>query len=521
MSDALDALPELLAAHLQLSIMAVLIGTAFAVPAGILAAARPRVGRAVVGLASIIQTIPALALLALMVPLLASMNLRSIGTLPAAIALVLYGLLPVIRNTIVALTTIDPALREAAQGVGMTPMQQLWLVELPLARPVILAGIRTATVTTVGMATLSTPVGAPSLGNLIFGGLQTRNLAFVLVGCISAAALAIALDQCVAAVARLSDSAEPARRATTGPWYGLRMNRAAALLLTGALVALVLVGAVAFRSGAVDGGGRAVVIGAKPFTEQFILAEVIAEVLRRRTSSRVDLRTSLGSTVAYDGVQSGAIDVYVDYTGTLWTTTLKETESPPSRERAIATLTRELAARHDVRLLGGLGFENAYCLAMRRADAEALGVSAIGDLAGHAQRLSVAGDYEFFGRQEWRAITERYRLRMAQELTMDPALLFAAIESRQVDLVSAYTTDPRLESLDLTVLTDPLGAIPPYDAVLLASAAFVKDRPAEVTALEALFGAIDASAMRRMNLAVDRDGRSPREVAVEFVNTLK
>lgn len=521
MTAALDALPGLLIAHLRLSLLAVLVGVAIAIPCGVFAAARPRLGRLVVGTASVIQTIPGLALLALMVPLLAALGLQSIGTLPAAIGLVLYSLLPVVRNTVVALATIDPALREAARGVGMTERQQLWRVDLPLARPVIFAGIRTATVTTVGMATLSTPVGAPSLGNLIFGGLQTRNLASVLVGCVAAAVLAIALDLVVGGVAARLDDRRMTR--TGGPAHASRRaSRAAVVVALGVLTIAFLIGG-GWWAGfgpSTDEATSPIVIGAKPFTEQYILAELLAEQVRRRTGRAADLRTSLGSTVAYDGVKAGAIDVYVDYTGTLWTTILKRTAPPTSRRAAVDDIGREIAAADRVHLIAELGFENAYCLAMPSARAQALGVRDIGDLSAHAPTLAIGGDYEFFGRQEWRAIVDAYGLSMREELTMDPSLLFAAVQSDQIDVVSAYTTDPRLESMGLTVLGDPRGAIPPYDAVVLASERFLRTRPAEAAAIRELGHALDAGTMRRLNLAVDRDGRSPRAVALEFLSAL-
>src|SRR6185295_14077543 len=170
------------------------LGTAVAVPAGVLVSRAPRFEGFVLGIAGVIQTVPALALLAVMVPVLSSAGLSGIGFLPAFLALVLYSLLPILRNTVTGLAGIDPAVREAAEGVGMTAGQRLRMVELPLALPVILAGLRTAAVWSVGMATLSTPVGAPSLGNYIFSGLQTRNHDAVLVGCVAAALLALGLD---------------------------------------------------------------------------------------------------------------------------------------------------------------------------------------------------------------------------------------------------------------------------------------------------------------------------------------
>ena len=195
---------------MRLTLAALLLGAALAVPAGILVSRVPRLEGLVLGLAGVVQTVPALALLAVMVPLLSSLGLSGIGFLPAFLGLVLYSLLPILRNTVTGLAGIDPAVREAAEGVGMTPAERLRIVELPLALPVILAGLRTATVWSVGMATLSTPVGAPSLGNYIFSGLQTRNYDAVLVGCAAAALLALGLDALLRILARGYSERRPA-----------------------------------------------------------------------------------------------------------------------------------------------------------------------------------------------------------------------------------------------------------------------------------------------------------------------
>ena len=207
MAEQLALLPGRLAAHLELSLTALALAALLSVPLGVRVARRSGTSSVILAAVGAAQTIPSLALLAIMVPALASLGLllhvplaalglelRGIGVAPALVALTLYGMLPILRNTVTGLAGVDPAVREAARGVGMTPRQQLWRVELPLALPVIVAGLRTSAVWIVGTATLSTPVGATSLGNFIFSGLQTRNADAVLVGCVAAALLALALD---------------------------------------------------------------------------------------------------------------------------------------------------------------------------------------------------------------------------------------------------------------------------------------------------------------------------------------
>ncbi len=194
MREQLVLLPEYLTAHLQLTLLALLLSTVVSLPLGVAIARFRWLESPTLALVGIIQTVPGLALLAVMVPLLAAMNLPSIGFLPAIVGLTLYGLFPILRNTVTGIRSVDSALKEAARGVGMTPMQQLWRVEIPLALPMIVAGFRTATVWLVGITTLSTPIGATSLGNYIFSGLQTRNYSSVLIGCVAAGGLALLLD---------------------------------------------------------------------------------------------------------------------------------------------------------------------------------------------------------------------------------------------------------------------------------------------------------------------------------------
>jgi osmoprotectant transport system permease protein len=203
-SDALSHLPDYLGSHIRVSLAALALGLLVSFPLALVARNRPRLRGALLGFASIVQTVPGLALLALFYPLLLALaalsaqwlgfSFSAFGFLPSVLALALYSMLPVLRNTITGLQGVDAAITEAAQGVGMTPRQSLLMVELPLALPVIMAGIRTAAVWVIGTATLSTPIGQTSLGNYIFAGLQTQNWVFVLFGCIAAAALALLVD---------------------------------------------------------------------------------------------------------------------------------------------------------------------------------------------------------------------------------------------------------------------------------------------------------------------------------------
>ncbi len=503
MTEQLALLPTYLTAHLQLTLIALLVGIGASIPLGILAARIAWIERVVLGLASVVQTIPSLALLAVMVPILGAVGAPSIGFLPAFVGLVLYSMLPVLRNTVTGLRGVDPACREAARGVGMTPRQQLLRVELPLALPTVIAGVRTATVWTVGIATLSTPVGAPSLGNYIFSGLQTRNGSAVLVGCAAAAGLALGLDGLVRLLA-----------------VGWERGRRVLIGMAGAGFAILYLFVGATLGGElVRAGRRPIVVGAKTFTEQYILAEILAREVERSTSRAVQIAPSLGSTVAFDALRTGDIDVYVDYSGTIWATIMKRTGPQPDRAALLAAVRRDLTEHHGIRLVGALGFENTYALAMRRADATRRGIRKLSDLGSLSHDLSIGGDYEFFARAEWTALKTTYGFAFAKEQGMDSSLMYQAASQGAVDVICAFSTDGRIAAYDLVLLEDDRQAIPPYDAIVLAGPRVADGLPDVLRALEHLIGAIDADAMRRMNLAVDRDARSPGAVAASFLES--
>ena len=288
---------------------------------------------ALLGLASIVQTVPGLALLALFYPLLLALaaltltwfgfGFSAFGFLPAVLALALYSMLPVLRNTITGLNGVEPAILEAAQGVGMTPRQSLFTVELPLALPVMMAGIRTAAVWVIGTATLSTPIGQTSLGNYIFAGLQTQNWVFVLFGCLAAAILALAVDQLLALI-------------ENGIRRRSRVLAALGSLGIAALAAATLVPSMARSS-------SSYVVGAKTFAEQYVLSALIAQRLRAAGLSATS-REGLGSNVIFEALKSNDIDVYVDYSGTLWANQFHHTDIKP-REELLAELKTTLATQ--------------------------------------------------------------------------------------------------------------------------------------------------------------------------------
>jgi len=495
---AFSRVPELLAQHLLLAFAALLLGLVVSLPLAVFSARNKTVGRIALGFASLVQTIPSLALLALFYPILLSLStlvgggIPALGFLPSLLALSLYALLPILRNGVTGLANLDPAVIEAADGMGMTKTQKLWLVEAPLVAPVLMAGIRTAAVWTIGAATLSTTVGQPSLGDLIFAGLQTQNWTLVLAGCIAAAGLALAVD----ALLGLAEYGIAQRRRGL-VWGSL------GVLLAGVLVAL---------APAWPAPRGTVTIGAKGFSEQYILARVIGHRLEA-AGYKVRYREGLGSAVAFSALASGDVDVYVDYSGTIWTNQMKRSDVPP-RQAIVDGVAEWARQAHGVTLLGSLGFENAYAFAMRGADAKRRGIRSIADLAPVAPTLNFATDVEFLERSEWAAVKRAYGLSFKSAHPYQPTFMYRALSSGTADVIPAFSSDGRIAADHLTVLSDPRGAIPGYDAILLLAPRRADDIRFQA-ALRPLIGAIPVEKMREANYLVDRDTdkKSPDEAA--------
>jgi osmoprotectant transport system permease protein len=500
MIEQLIFLPEYLFSHLSLTLTSLLVGVLISVPLGVIASRFRFIERISLGITGVIQTVPSLAFLAGMVPFLALLGAPSIGYLPACIALSMYSVLPMLRNTVVGLRAVEPAFIEAAKGVGMTSLQRLLKVELPLATPMIIAGIRTSTIWTVGTATLSTAVGATSLGNYIFIGLQTRNNYAILIGCISAAGLALVLDGLIRILAL---SIERNARFLTFTicsvfalfYITIGLNEIAEYLKT---------------------TPRPVVVGAKAFTEQYILSEIIAQKIEKETNSPVKVRQSLGSLTAFDALCASDIDIYVEYTGTIWTHIMHK-NSPPKNKEVLYQKVLNFLAQYQVNAIGQVGFNNVYVLAIKRELSEKLDIKRISDLSKY-KNFVLGGDYEFFGRPEWISMRKAYDLTFSRKIPLDHALMYQAINDNKVDVIISFSTDGHIAANDLIILEDDKKANLSYYAIILASPMLAKNRPDVVKALYPLIGAIDEARMQRLNALVDAVGKNPAVVARQFIS---
>lgn len=489
----LSRLPAYLGNHILLTLASLAASLVVSIPLGIYSSRRPKFAQVLLGAASVLQTVPSLALLVLMVPLLGGL----IGFVPALIALTLYNVLPILANTVLGIQGVDPALIEAARGLGMSEGQLLHRVQLPLALPVIVGGIRTATVMAVGTATLATPVGGLSLGNYIFAGLEMNDMNATIFGCVFAAVLAVGMDQLV----RLMEQA------------ARRRSRWRAAISAAGLLAVLVIGLI----GQVQRflGPTPVVVASGSFSEQYILSEAMKARLEQ-AGFHTDQRFNLGATISSLALQHHQVDCAVTYTGDVWTTLMHRSDDPPDRKVALEDTSRFLQEQYGAVCLGSLGFENTYALAMRRTEAERLGVRSINDLVRHAPQMVIGADMEFFHRHEWDRLRDLYGLQFMEERAMNSSLMYAVVAEGAVHVITAYSTDGRIQEKDLILLTDPKRAFPPYDAMLVLSGRAAADAKL-VAALRPLVRSIRMDSMQKANLRVDVEGRSPREAAQELL----
>lgn len=497
--------------HLLLTGVSTVAAIIIGIPLGIAAARMWWLRGPLLGAVGILQTIPSLAMLAILLALL-----RKIGAVPAIIALTLYALLPIVRNTLAGLLGVSPEILEASRGIGMTSRQQLWWVEMPLATPVIVAGVRTAAVVSVGIATLSAFIGAGGLGQFINRGLALSNTELILLGAIPAAILALIVDGVIAAM----EWAIRAPRIGLMPLQ-LKARRILRPVTLGLPILLILLGVAAYYAGrgpAVAKGTGAVRIGSKNFTEQLVLGELMAQLIEDQTSLGVVRSFNLGGTmICHGALESGEIDVYPEYTGTALTAILDQPVVSDPKE-ALQIVSKDYREQFSADWLEPFGFNNTYAITVRGSDAEERGWEDISDLSAAAGDLRAGWTAEFSERPDgYPGLRERYGLEFGEVRDLDPGLMYQAIASGEVDVICAFATDGRIAAYDLKPLEDDLAFFPPYQAAPVVRTEILRAHPELRRVLEVLGGLLDDGTMQQLNYEVDEQKRTPHDVAREFL----
>ncbi|CYW13493.1 ABC transporter permease/substrate-binding protein [Streptococcus suis] len=476
--------------HLRISLLALIIAIAIAVPLGLILSSKKRLTEWSLQITGIFQTIPSLALLGLFIPFM------GIGTLPAVVALVIYAIFPILQGTLTGLGEIDPSLEEAATAFGMNKWEKLKKFKLALAMPILMSGIRTASIMIIGTATLAALVGAGGLGSFILLGIDRNDSALILIGAVSSAVLAVLFG------------------------YGIRLlqDKKPKTILLALLVTLFTVGASYVPM--LNFSTKQLVIAGKLGAEPEILINMYKLLIEDRTDIKVEIKPNFGKTsFLYEALKSGSIDIYPEYTGTITSTLLKNSPMDLSTNpEEVYTYAKEAILEQDgLVYLAPMAFQNTYALAVTEDYAQKNGIEKISDLA-KVQQTAVAGfSLEFNDREDGNiGLKNLYNLQLNVK-TMEPALRYEAIKNGNVQIIEAYSTDSKVVTYKLKILEDDKRLFPPYQAAPLLSKETLEKYPELEQVLGVLAGKISTEEMTRMNYAVDVEGKSAEQVAREYL----
>lgn len=481
--DLLKALLE----HVEISLFSLLIAVLIAVPVAILLTNYKKSAEFVLQITGILQTIPSLALLGLLIPLI------GIGSGPAIVALVVYALFPILQSSYTGLIEIDDSLEEAAEAFGLSKVQKLIKLELPLALPMIIAGIRTATVMIIGTATLAALIGAGGLGTFILLGIDRNNINLILIGAISSALLAVIFN------------------------FGIRYLEKA----SGKKIAVVFAALLVFLGGTFfySGQRQELTIAGKLGSEPDILINMYKELIEDQTDITVDLKENFGKTTfLYNALKSAEIDLYPEFSGTILESFIKADESYSNNPQEVYQLARdEIKQQDDFAFLEPMDYQNTYAVAVKRKFAEEHGIKTISDLKKVQNQLTGGFTLEFIDREDGlKGIEKLYGLKLTVK-SMEPALRYQAIENGDVNVIDAYSTDSELKQYDLVILKDDKELFPPYQGAPLLRQETLKKYPELEGILNQLAGKITEEEMSEMNYDVNVNGQAPSDVAHDYL----
>jgi osmoprotectant transport system permease protein len=494
------------AAFLSLTLQGLGIALFLGIPAGVLLTRAPRVAPPVINVLALLQTFPSLALLGLLIPI------PWLGLSPPAYVLlaVLYSLFPITMNTYVGITQVSPAIRDAARGMGMTGGQVLWNVDLPLAFPVLLAGVRTASVASIGIITVCALAGAGSLGLYIVRGMTRSNIDLILTGVIPILALTLLVFWGLGAVSRLAQK---------NSRLGLLLGGGTIVLLS-LFAAGAMVGPPLVRALTPQDDRPTIRLASKNFVEGEILTEVLKQMLEAHTDFRIEVKANLTPDLIYKAILNGDIDLYPEYTGNLLTAP-DALNQPVPRDRAIITdlVRREMRGRYHLVLLDLFGFNNEYVMCVPRSLARQYNLRNISDIPKRGlTNLRTMVDHDFLDRPDgWPGLVKTYGLDLPKPRQAAPDQRYAALEAGQTDMVAGYTTDWQIKAYGLVMLKDDKGYFPTYHGAPLVREDVLEKHPEIAVVLNRLAGQIDDDTMRQLNFQDAGQKRSVADVARQFL----
>ena len=507
---------KLLGQHIQLSFFAVIVAIFIGVPLGLLISRYDKASKPIMSVINVIQAVPSMAALGFMIPLF------GIGATPAIIMVMLYALLPIVKNTATGLKNISPSAMEVAKGIGMTNVQILFKIQFPLAMPVIMAGVRISAVSAVGLMTLAAYIGAGGLGSLIFAGVQLVNTNMILGGAIPSCLLALSMDfvfsqieKIVTPVSLRSGAKLPVNMAQVRRY---NTNRKLFFRVSAAVLA-VLLGLSIFS--AIPKNQDSVVVTSKNFPEQILLGHMAGDLLEEYTDLEVDLRLGLGGTdICHTAMKSGEVDVQIEYAATLYGIILKQPMIGVSEEHVYETAKTMYSDLYQLEVLETWGFSNTYGIAVEKSVADSLGLKTLSDLAKVSDTMKLGATFEFMGREDGlKGVLPAYDMSFEEVIPLDSGMKYLAVEEDSCDAIVVFTTDGQIENYDLVILEDDRNFFLPFKAVPVIRQEVLEQYPEVGVALSTLIGELSNDIMQGLNYRVEVMQETHSDVAEDFLRT--
>ena len=488
---------DLLWEHLEISLLAIVIAILFGGMVGIFISEFQKTAKLTLGVINFLYTIPSISMLGFLIPF------SGIGNATAVIALTVYALLPMVRNTHTGMTNVDPTILEAAKGMGSTRMQILFKIKLPLAMPVILSGIRNMVTMTIALAGIASFIGAGGLGVVIYRGITTNNAAMTMVGSLLIALLALAADFLLGFMEK-----RMGRRSVKAK----KENRI--LAIAALLVCLCVIVGILLPVNKQD----TMHIATKPMTEQYVLGEMLDLLIEQDTDLNVEITQGVGGGTSniQPAMESGEFDIYPEYTGTGWNMVLKK--EGLYTEDLFETMQDEYKNLLNMQWVGIYGFNNTYGLAVRREIAETYNIRTYSDLKSVSNQLIFGAEYDFFEREDgYDALCDAYGFTFKRTMDLDIGLKYQAINQGKIDVMVIFTTDGQLSVSDVTVLKDDENFYPSYLCGNVIRSEILDKHPELMEVFNKLTDVISDEDMAQMNYAVESEGKETREVAQAFL----
>lgn len=494
-----DFFLNLLLEHIEISLVSIFIAVFFGGLVGILISEFQKSAKPTLGVINFLYTIPSISMLGFLIPF------SGVGNATAVIALTIYALLPMVRNTHTGITNVDPSILEAAKGMGSTKTQILFKIKLPLAMPVIMSGIRSMVTMTIALAGIASFIGAGGLGVAIYRGITTNNSAMTMVGSLLIALLALIMDFVLGFIEK---------RMSKHSTKSNRTNKIAAC------IALILCLGILCSALISTQKKETINIATKPMTEQYIIGEMLDILIEQDTDLNVELTQGVGGGTSniQPAMESGEFDMYPEYTGTGWNMVLKH--DGLYTEDLFGELENEYGERFSMNWVGMYGFNNTYGLVVRREIAEKYNLKTYSDLKAVAGSLTFGAEYDFFEREDgYDLLCKTYGLNFGKTMDLDIGLKYQAINQKKIDVMVIFTTDGQLSASDAVVLEDDKSFYPSYVCGNVIRAEVLENHPELNAVFKKIDGLITDSDMAKMNYSVETENKEPRDVAEDFLRS--